>query len=171
MLLVRWSKVAVLVVAALALCAATVGAQEMTGVSCTITASFTVQDTIEVGSGYTMSMGTSEGVTASTGEVAFMDGAKTSVFSFANLMDGNGPHQGHTMFAHEADTVFAMWEGQITTVMSEDGAPSTTFEGILTFTAGTGRFANVQGGGGYVGRFTGETSWVADCDAEYFIAQ
>jgi len=156
-------------VLAFALFASNLSAQETTSVSGTITAAYTHEDSIVVGDGHILTLGTSEGKNVNAGEHTFMDGAKIVNMSYSDLARGSGVHQGHILFISDADTVYAQWEGRVTTVLDAEGAPTTSFEGTVWYTAGTGQFVNIKGRGTYKGDFTSETGWSAQWQSRYVI--
>lgn len=158
-------------VLALALCAANLSAQETTKISGKITATYTNQDSIVVGDiiGHVLTMSTSEGKNVNTGEHAFMDGAQIINMSYSDLIQGNGVHQGHVKFTKNGDAIYAKWEGKVTTVQTTEGAPATSFEGILTYTKGTGKFENIKGNGTFKGEFISKTEYFTEWQADYSI--
>ena len=65
----------------------------------------------------------------------------------AELAAGNGPQRGHWVNEHaDGDKDWGTFEGRITTVNGQ-----TTMEGNWQYTGGTGKFANIRGGGTYKG--------------------
>jgi hypothetical protein len=158
---------------ALVLAAANLSAQQTTAISGKITAAYAHQDSIVVGDfpGHVMSLSTSEGTNANSGDNAFMDGAKVVNLSYADLMMGNGSHLGYILFAKNGDTAYSKWEGKITTVLSAKGLPETSFEGTFTYTKGTGTFEKITGNGTYKGTFTSMTEYTVDWQSEYSIGE
>ena len=146
-------------------------AQEKTKIAGKMTVTYTKQEKFDVGDteGHIISMAESEGTNVSTGKHEFMDGAQVVNMSFGDLVKGNGPHQGYIKFTKNGDTSFAKWEGKITTTISAEGTPMTTFEGTFSYIKGTGQFENIHGSGTYKGRFISETTYECDWEAEYFI--
>ena len=67
--------------------------------------------------------------------------------------------------------MISKWEHQLTTVMTEEGTPSTTFEGTFTYTGGMGKYENIKGGGTYKGMFTSKTEYVVDWMGEYSLEE
>ena len=112
-----------------------------------------------------------EGTNASVGENETMDGAQVVNLSFGDLVMGNGTHQGHVKFTKGDDTTYASWEGMVTTVVSEEGKPHSTFKGTFTWTKGTGAYENIQGTGSYSGMFTSETTLKVEWEGEYIIGE
>jgi len=138
-----------------------------------ITATYTKQDSIVVGDvdGHILTLGISEGNNVNTGEHEFMDGAQAVNMSYSDLIQGNGTHRGHVKFTKNGDTIYAKWEGKITTVQTSEGAPTISFEGIFEYTKGEGEFENIKGNGTYKGGFTSETEYTVEWQAEYTIAK
>jgi hypothetical protein len=148
-------------------------AQMGTAVSGTITATYTQMDTMMVSEAdmHMMNMGISEGTNKCTSENMFMDGAKGTNMSFMDLKQGNGSHQGYVKFEMESGTATAKWSGMVTTTMSAEGAPMTSFEGTYKYVSGTGEFENMQGEGTYKGSFTGTDSYTVDWKGTYIIGE
>lgn len=146
-------------------------AQQKTKAAGKMTVAYTNQETIEVGDaeGHIISLGESEGINVSTGMPEFMNGAQVVNLSFGDLVKGNGPHQGYVKFAKKGDTVIAKWEGKVTTTLSAEGTPITTFAGTFSWIKGTGQFGNIQGSGTYKGEFISKTIYTSDWEGEYSI--
>jgi hypothetical protein len=72
-----------------------------------------------------------------------MKGAKVTQIEQADLVRGNGPHEGYCIMDDGRNQTFTRWEGMVTTVMKE-GQPLTNFEGTWRTIDGTGKYA-----GGY----------------------
>lgn len=157
----------------LALCLGATGAaaQEPTSISGKITAAYAHQDSIVVGdvAGHNMVLATSEGKNVSTGDHSFMDGAQVVNLSYSDLTRGNGPNWGYVKFIKGADTLWAKWEGKVTTVVDSEGVPSTSIEGVFSYTKGTGELRNIKGKGAYKGTFTSMTEYSVDWQSNYFI--
>ena len=146
-------------------------AQEATKVSGKITATYTDLDSVVVGDiiGHVLSLLTSEGKNVNTGEHAFMDGAQIVNMSYSDLIKGSGVHHGYVKFTKNGDAIYAKWEGKVTTVQTTEGAPATSFEGILAYTKGTGKFENIKGSGTYKGEFISKTEYSAEWQTDYSI--
>lgn len=152
---------------------ATSMAQQMAKVAGKIKAAYTKQDTIVVGDteGHLLSFGMSEGTNASIADHEFMEGAKVTNYSFSDLVAGNGPHEGYVKFAKNGDTAFGKWQGKVTTTLSAEGTPVSTFEGTTTWIKGTGKFENIQGTGTYKGGFISKTEYAVEWAGEYSIKE
>jgi len=146
-------------------------AQQKTKVSGKMTVAYTKQERIDVGDveGHLISLSESEGINVSTGKPEFMNGAQVVNLSFADLVKGNGPQQGYVKNTKKGDTAIAKWEGKITTTLSAEGTPITTFEGTFSWIKGTGQFENIQGNGTYKGGFISKTIYTVDWEGEYSI--
>ena len=172
MLFIRPRKLSVFfvcLVLALAFSAANLSAQETMKASGKITATYTNQDSISVGDiiGHVLSLSISEGKNVNTGEHAFMEGAQTVNMSYGDLIKGSGIHHGYIKFTKNGDAIYAKWEGKVTTVQTTEGAPATSFEGILAYTKGTGKFENIKGNGTYKGEFISKTEYLVEWQTEY----
>jgi hypothetical protein len=116
--------------------------------------------------GHALVLGRVEGVNRSTGPTPYMDRGKVTNFEFADLTHGNGPQQGYISMSKGADSVISKWSGKVTTTLSPDKSPITTFEGTWTKVKGTGRYESITGKGTYKGRFTSQTEYTVDWSGE-----
>lgn len=158
---------------ALILSGTNLAAQETTKISGKLTATYTGQDSIVVGdvAGHVLSLTVSEGKNANTGENMFMDGADVANMSYADFIQGNGVHQGYVKFTKDGDEIYAKWKGSVTTAAVAEGDPVTSFEGTFTYIKGSGKFKNIKGKGTYTGKFTSETEYTVDWQADYSIGK
>jgi hypothetical protein len=156
-----------------ALLATPLFAQEMMKIAGKMEATYVKQEPMEVGDTeeHMMTLGRSEGMNTSTGEHMFMDGAQIVNMSFADVVKGNGPHQGYVKFAMGDDVVYAKWQGTITTMMSDEGPPMMSFEGTFTYMGGMGQYVHIKGSGMYKGHFTSETVYMVEWEGEYAIME
>ncbi len=147
-------------------------AQQKTSIAGKITATYTKQETIDVGDieGHIISLAKSEGTNVSTGEHVFIDSSQVVNISLGDLVKGNGTNQGYVKFITNGDTSFAKWQGKVTTILSTEGIPITTSEGTFSFIKGTGQFENIQGTGTFKVKFTAETTYISEWEGDYFIA-
>jgi hypothetical protein len=106
------------------------------------------------------------GTNSSTGQTDYMNGATTTLVEIADLTQGNGSHQGYVTFTKGADKSLNRWNGRITTTLSANNQPSTSFEGTWTKLSGTGRYEGVSGNGRYKGRMLSPTEFVVEWDGE-----
>lgn len=148
-------------------------AQQMTKVAGKINPTYTHQDSIVVGDteNHVLSFDMSEGTNVSIADHEFMEGAQVTIYAFSDLVGGNGPHQGYAKFAKNGDSAFAKWQGKVTTTVSAEGAPATTFEGTSTWIKGTGKFKNIQGTNTYKGGFISKTEYALEWAGEYTIKE
>lgn len=103
-----------------------------------------------------------KGTNNNTGKTDYMNGATATVVEIADLTQGNGSHQGYVTFVKAGERTVNRWSGRITTTMSPDNQPVTTFEGTWTKIGGTGRYDGVTGSGRYKGRMLSPTELVVD---------
>jgi hypothetical protein len=111
----------------------------------------------------------SAGTNASTGDVAFLDGATIQNTGFADITHGNGTHEGYIKFTTDGGNVYANWAGGVTTTLSSDGKPSTTFEGTFSFSGGTGQYEKIRGNGQYTGMYTSAKTYAIEWTGKYSI--
>lgn len=116
--------------------------------------------------GHMLLLGRVEGRNRSTGPTPYMDGGAVTNLEFADLVQGNGPHQGYILMSKDADSVISKWSGRVSTTLSADKKPITTFEGTWTKVKGTGRYQAVTGSGSYKGHFTSQSEYTVDWKGE-----
>jgi hypothetical protein len=148
-------------------------AQEKTKIAGKMTLTQPERPPLDVGDtpGHHLALSQEKGTNSSTGEHKFMDGAEVLNLSFHDLTQGNGPHQGYLRHCQAADTVFCKWQGEVTTTLSAEKTPVTTFQGAWFYTKGTGQLRGIQGRGTYKGEFISQTDYVVDWEGEYFIKE
>jgi hypothetical protein len=136
-----------------------------TKISGKMTAKITKKENVDVGDaeGHMMQLSVSQGTNA--GDV--MDGAQFENSTFSDLTKGNGMHTGYGTWTLNGDKWTLKFDGKVTTTMSADGKPNTTFEGTFTFTGGEGKYENIKGGGTYKGRSISETDWETEWEGAY----
>ena len=156
-------------VLACVLVASSLYAEQPTKISGKITAEITRQDTVAVGDteGHNMYLQVSDGTNSSTGEEGFMAGALIHNVAFADIVRGNGVHQGYVKFTKGGSSAFAGWEGKVTTTLTSDSTSVISHEGTFSYIGGTGRFENIKGGGKYSGRYTSTGGYVTEWQGEY----
>jgi hypothetical protein len=103
-----------------------------------------------------------KGTNASTGPTEYMDGAAITIVETADLTQGNGPHQGYVTFSQRGETSLNRFSGRVTTVLSPEKQPITTFEGTWSKIGGTGRYQGVTGQGKYKGRMLSATEFAVE---------
>ena len=146
-------------------------AQQMTKISGKMTLANIERQAYESGytEGHSLALSQAEGINISTGANVFMDGAQVVNFSFADLVKGNGPHQGYVKLLKKDDAVISKWQGKITTIMSNEGIPITTFDGTFSYVKGLGKFNNIQGKGTFRGKFISKMIYTVEWEGEYSV--
>jgi len=109
------------------------------------------------------------GINVSSGDTEFMDGAQVVSFNIADLVQFSGPFQGCSLFSKKGESVFARFEGKLTTTLSSDGTPVSTMEGTFSFLNGSGQYENIRGGGTIKGRYIASNIVVWDVEGEYWV--
>lgn len=112
--------------------------------------------------GHLLLLTESQGTNRNSGPADFMAGAQVAIRELADLAQGNGSHQGYVTLWHGADSTVVKFNGKVTTTMSPDGSPRTTFRGSWTEVRGTGQYVGIQGGGTYKGAFSSPTDFTVD---------
>lgn len=107
-----------------------------------------------------------KGTNSNTGRTDYMNGAGATSIEIADLTQGNGPHQGYVTFSKDGERSVNRWNGKVTTTLSADNQPVTTFEGTWTKLSGTGRYEGVTGNGRYKGRMLSPTEFVVEWNGE-----
>lgn len=163
----------VVIVLAIVLVATNSHAQQMISVSGKITATYTQQDSavVSAADGHVMHIAVSEGTNASPEGGGFMDGAQTTNMGFSDLTKGNGPHEGYIQFVKGDNGTMGQWRGKVTTVMSPEGTPVTTFEGNYRYISGNGEFENIKGAGTYRGSFSSKTEYTVEWQGDYTLGK
>lgn len=148
-------------------------AQEMTPVAGTIESKITEADTllVEEADQHIVILGVAEGTNTSTAEMSFMDGAKSTTTMFGDLTMGSGEHQGYIIFEKDDVRIVGKWSGKVTTTMSEEGQPMTSFEGTYFYVSGTGEFEGIKGDGTYKGSFTGQDAFTSEWQGQYSVGE
>jgi len=141
------------------------------------------QEKVKITSKYTgvftkmeqMKLDDTEGHTLNSYEAKGAGTGSVGGFTFVNqgmsdLVKGNGTHFGYYKATDKDGHVyFAKWQGKVSTTMSPEGRPIVKFGGTWSFTKGTGKWENVQGGGTYKGMFIGPGIFSNETEGEYFI--
>ena len=98
----------------------------------------------------------------STGPSAFEDGAEVTIIESADMVQGNGSHQGYVVTKQNGQVRINRWSGKLTTVIGSDHQPATSFKGTWSSVSGP------AGHGTYQGRITGADTytveWAGDVD-------
>jgi hypothetical protein len=134
----------------------------------TFTVKYSEQHPLQVpdAEGHALMLGRVQGVNRSTGPAPYMDQGNVTSIEFGDLAQGNGPHQGYIWMSQGADTVVSKWNGTVSTTLSPEKTPITTFAGTWTKVKGTGRYQPVTGKGSYRGRFISATEYTVDWQGE-----
>lgn len=122
------------------------------------------QRQVEIGDrpGHALLFTEAKGTNENTGSTPWMNGVTLVSVGTADLVFGNGPHQGYIVEVENGDTAYTRWSGTVTTVLSERKVPLTSFEGQWTKIGGSGRFKNLAAAGTYKGRFTSPTTYTSE---------
>lgn len=147
-------------------------AQEKYSIAGKGTAAFKRQERSDVGdqADHKLSLAESEGVNLSTGETPFMDGAYFDSFVISDLVQYSGPFQGYFRITKDHATIFARYEGQLTTRMDDSGRPLTTLSLDFEWISGTGPYENILGGGSMTGTYLSNIIYTFEWAGEYWIA-
>ncbi len=108
----------------------------------------------------------SAGTNRSTGASEYMEGAQVINREIADLIQGNGPHQGYIVEIKGADTSVTRYQGKVITTLGPDQKPATRFEGTWSKLSGTGKYQGFSGAGSYQGRMTSSTDYTVDYTGE-----
>ncbi len=119
--------------------------------------------------GHALMLAQAKGSNQSPGPSGFMDGAEIASASMADLVAGNGSNHGYDVQVSGGDTVFTQWTGAVTTVLSAEKTPLTSFRGTWSKNRGTGRYAGIKGSGTYQGRYTSPTEYVVEWNGEIIV--
>ena len=144
-------------------------AQHPTKIAGKIASVYTKEERMDIGDTekHTVILAKSEGTNESIGKVVYMDGAQVININFSDVIKGNGDHQGYIILAKNSDTTFAKYNGHVSTTMSPDNIPITSFEGTFSYIGGKGKFAGITGTGTYSGKFTSKNEYTVEWQSEY----
>lgn len=158
----------VLVLLLLGPLAASRSAPERLQVGGTITMTYSQMNPAPVGdaAGHVLVSDRATGTNRNTGRDTYMERAEVANTEIADLTQGNGSHQGYTIFSSGRDSTVNRWNGKVTTVLGPDKTPVTSFEGSWNKVRGTGRYAGVSGEGTYRGRMTGKNTYEVEWKGE-----
>jgi hypothetical protein len=136
-----------------------------------ISLNYTKQEALSVveAPGNLLILGELKGINKSTNGSGYMDGAAVTNREIVRLFQGNGPNNGYITLDKNGDSAVALWNGQVTTVMSPEGQPMTSFKGTWEYVAGTGRLTGIKGNGDFQGHFTSKTSYDVNWNGEYSV--
>ena len=150
----------------LALCATASLAQEKVEVKMRAYAVVTEMERFEVGDteGHFISILQNKGVSS--------DGKFVRYFTTrSDLIKGNGTLSGYGQYVEvkDGDAIFLKFDGSVSTIKSPEGKLKITFKGPYSYTKGTGKYENIQGGGTFSGGYIGEGIMYVDVEGEYSI--
>jgi hypothetical protein len=111
--------------------------------------------------GHMLSLTDAQGANKNTSGTGYLDGFSVNIRDFADLVQGNGPHQGYVIYVKDPDQQVIKIEGMVTTTM-KDGKPNTTVKGNWVVVNGKGALAETKGEGTYSGYFTAEDKYHVD---------
>ena len=123
---------------------------------------------IDDAEGHSLTLNNYEGNNISTGETEWMHNARAFNISFNDVTKGNGVHQGYVTIEKGSDRIVSQWEGKITTILSEEGKPVTTFRGNMWWTDATGKYKGMHGVATYKGWFTSEKTYTVEWEGEFW---
>jgi hypothetical protein len=116
--------------------------------------------------GHMLALGEVRGTNQNTSANDFFVDASAVNVETADLIQGNGSHQGYYTMRDGEDAVTAKWQGKVTTVLGPNEQPQTSFKGTWEYTQGTGRYSEIQGGGVYEGEFLAEDRYLVRWQGE-----
>lgn len=120
--------------------------------------------------GNVLILGELRGSNKSTNGTDYMDGATVTNREIVRLFQGNGPNSGYITLSKDGNATVALWNGMVTTVMSQDGQPQTSFKGSWEYVAGSGKYDGIQGSGEFHGHFTSQTSYDVSWSGDYTLS-
>ncbi len=101
-----------------------------------------------------------KGTNRSTAAATYMDGAGVTIAEIADMVQGNGAHQGYVTLSLNGDLSIMQFSGRLSTVLGSDKQPATSFKGTWTSVKGH------QGHGTYEGRITGPDTYTVGWQGE-----
>jgi hypothetical protein len=144
-------------------------ASERAKVAGTFTMAYVTQEKLSIpdGAGHALLLTEARGTNRNSGPSDFMSKAQVDIREILDLAQGNGSSQGYVTLSLGADSTLVKISGRVTTTMSPDGSPRTTFAGTWTEVKGTGQYVGIKGGGTYKGSFSSPTEFTVDWQGEY----
>jgi hypothetical protein len=135
----------------------------------TFTMRYATQEKLSIpdGAGHVLLLTEARGTNRNSGPTDFMSGAQVAIREILDLAQGNGASQGYVTLWQAADSTLVKISGRVTTTMSPQGSPRTTFAGTWSYVKGTGQHEGIQGRGTYKGGFTSPTEFTVDWQGEY----
>ncbi|MBI4005548.1 MAG: hypothetical protein HY356_02665 [Gammaproteobacteria bacterium] len=120
--------------------------------------------------GHIIMLTQSKGKGTSTNGSGYMDGAQVVINEIVDLNQGNGPHSGYvTQTMPNGDETVTRFTGQVSTILTSEGQPNTTFSGRWENVSGAGQYTGITGSGTYNGHFVSEKEYVVDWEGYYFL--
>jgi hypothetical protein len=111
--------------------------------------------------GHVMLIADLKGVDVSSGMLAHIK-------QFMDLVKGNGTFLAHAINAFpDGSKWFLRVQGKVATILSPEGKPTITSEGISTLTKGTGKWEGFQGGSTIKGKSIAEGITALDWEGEF----
>ena len=116
---------------------------------------YSKRETIDVPGreGHLLALGEVRGTNQNTSASDFFADVPAINVETADLMQGNGTHQGYYTMRKGDDAVTAEWHGTVTTVPGPNQQPQTSFNGTWEYIQGTGRYSGIEGSGIYAASF------------------
>jgi hypothetical protein len=117
--------------------------------------------------GHMLALGEMRGTNQNTSASDFFADASAVNVETADLMQGNGTHQGYYTMRNGGDAVTAKWHGAVTTVLGPNQQPHTSFKGTWEYIQGTGRYRGIEGSGLYEGEFLTQDRYLVRWQGEW----
>lgn len=160
-----------ILIAALSACAVFSGSTLADGgkIAGSMSLNYSKQETLPVAEapGNVLILGELRGSNKSTNGSDYMDGAEVTNREIVRLFQGNGPNSGYITLSKNGNSTVALWNGMVSTVMSKDGQPQTSFKGSWEYVAGSGKYDGIKGSGEFQGHFTSQTSYDVSWSGDY----
>ena len=130
---------------------------------------YSKRETIDVPGreGHMLALGEVRGTNQNTSASDFFADVPAINVETADLMQGNGSHQGYYTIRKGEDAVTAKWHGTVTTVLGPNQQPQTSFNGTWEYTQGTGRYSGIEGSGIYTGEFLAQDRYLVRWEGEW----
>jgi hypothetical protein len=131
--------------------------------------SYTKRETVDapIPPGHQLSVGQTVGKNRNEGQTDYFAGANVVNVETADLVRGTGSHQGYYTMGKDADTAVAQWLGTVTTTMSPQEQPMTSFHGTWSYVYGSGQYAGLKGSGTYKGQFLTQDRYMVSWEGDY----
>jgi hypothetical protein len=138
-------------------------------VSGSSTLTYTHQQSVEVADrpGHLLMVGEARGANANTGPTDYMANGQVTNTDMADLVQGNGTHQGYFIMSDLRGSATSRWSGKVSTTLAPDKTPRTTFAGTWTYVSGAGKYEGIRGRGTYRGRFSSSTEYTVEWKGDF----